>query len=472
MTGLLDWLKSLYTVGVQYICWLGLATLVFSHSLEKRKMACLKGSAATAGFLLLGMLASSTAVDGALPVVWYFVLPLVNMLVIMSYCQISWREAFQCALLASLTEHLANSVYILIFVSNAQMNLAYCTISLLVYACIWFFWGRKMAHTGHYYVTSWGIVPMTLLCLTVQVFLSYECKHTADPNACMAFEVETVRRMLQLCQWYAIAFCCLILALEYTHQKQLFAQAELAVSHELLHVHEQQFRLTRDNIDLINRKCHDMKHQVTVLMAQKDGTGELTKRYGHEILKMIEVYDNSIDTGNEVLNTVLRDKSLYCSMNDINWMCAAHGEQLNFMNPLDLVCIIGNALDNAVEAVERIPDKKRQIISVKIATVSSMMQILIENTFDGEVHTADGQLLTRKQDAHNHGLGVRSIRATTEKYGGYASTTTEGDTFILNILIPIPNAAETVWELGNFEAEDREEALEDGRAETENQKAS
>lgn len=444
MTGLLDWLKSLYTVGVQYICWLGLATLVFSHSLEKRKMACLKGSAATAGFLLLEMLASSTAVDGALPVVWYFVLPLVNMLVIMSYCQISWREAFQCALLASLTEHLANSVYILIFVSNAQMNLAYCTISLLVYACIWFFWGRKMAHTGHYYVTSWGIVPMTLLCLTVQVFLSYECKYTADPNACMAFEVETVRRMLQLCQWYAIAFCCLILALEYTHQKQLFAQAELAVSHELLHVHEQQFRLTRDNIDLINRKCHDMKHQVTVLMAQKDGTGELTKRYGHEILKMIEVYDNSIDTGNEVLNTVLRDKSLYCSMNDINWMCAAHGEQLNFMNPLDLVCIIGNALDNAVEAVERIPDKKRQIISVKIATVSSMMQILIENTFDGEVHTADGQLLTRKQDAHNHGLGVRSIRATTEKYGGYASTTTEGDTFILNILIPIPNAAETV----------------------------
>lgn len=285
MTGLLDWLKSLYTVGVQYICWLGLATLVFSHSLEKGKMACLKGSAATAGFLLLGMLASSTAVDGALPVVWYFVLPLVNMLVIMSYCQISWREAFQCALLASLTEHLANSVYILIFVSNAQMNLAYCTISLLVYACIWFFWGRKMAHTGHYYVTSWDIVPMTLLCLTVQVFLSYECKHTADPNACMAFEVETVRRMLQLCQWYAIAFCCLILALEYTHQKQLFAQAELAVSHELLHVHEQQFRLTRDNIDLINRKCHDMKHQVTVLMAQKDGTGELTKRYGHEILK-------------------------------------------------------------------------------------------------------------------------------------------------------------------------------------------
>ena len=43
MTGLLDWLKSLYTVGVQYICWLGLATLEFSHSLEKRKMAGLKG---------------------------------------------------------------------------------------------------------------------------------------------------------------------------------------------------------------------------------------------------------------------------------------------------------------------------------------------------------------------------------------------------------------------------------------------
>ena len=50
-----------------------------------------------------------------------------------------------------------------------------------------------------------------------------------------------------------------------------------------------------------------------------------------------------IDTGNEVLNTVLRDKSLYCSMNDINWMCAAHGEQLNFMNPLDVADYLSTA---------------------------------------------------------------------------------------------------------------------------------
>lgn len=83
-------------------------------------------------------------------------------------------------------------------------------------------------------------------------------------------------------------------------------------------------------------------------------------------------------------------------MNDINWMCAAHGEQLNLHESAGLGLHHCNALDNAVEAVERIPDKKRQIISVKIATVSSMMQILIENTFDGEVHTADGQLLTEK----------------------------------------------------------------------------
>lgn len=138
-------------------------------------------------------------------------------------------------------------------------------------------------------------------------------------------------------------------------------------------------------------------------------------------------------------------KSLYTvGVNDINWMCATHGEQLNFMNPLDLVCIIGNALDNAVEALERIPDKKRQIISVKIAPVSNLVQILIENTFDGKMKTADGQLLTRKRDAQNHGFGVRSIRATTEKYGGYASTATEGDNFILNILIPIPDADKAV----------------------------
>lgn len=446
MTNLMQWLQSMDTTGVKFILWLSLATLVFSLSLEKRRHAWLKGGAGFAGFLLIGVLASFTATDGALPIIWYLVLPLTNIAVIWSYCNIGWREAIQCALLASLTEHLANSTYILIFVSMAQNNLTYYAISLLIYALVWCFWGRRMAHNGHYCVKSWTIVPVTLLCLLVQVFLSYACKHTADPKACMTFEVDTVRTMLQLCQWYAIAFCCLVLALEYIHQKQLYAQAELAASHELLRIQEQQYRLTHDNIDLINRKCHDMKHQVAMLMAQKDGRGEMQKRYSHEILKMIEIYDSNIDTGNEVLNTLLRDKSLYCSMNDINWTCAAHGAELNFMDPLDLACIIGNALDNAVEAVAHIADKKRQIISVKIAPTNNMMQILIENTFDGTLYTADGQLLTRKKDRQNHGLGVQSIQAAARKYGGCASTAVEGNTFILNILIPIPQGESTMQE--------------------------
>ena len=222
---------------------------------------------------------------------------------------------------------------------------------------------------------------------------------------------------------------------------EISTEREMEHLQALLHMQYESYRISEESIALVNQKYHDLKHHIQLLRAAS--AAERTE-YLDQMEQQIRTYEAQNKTGNRVLDTILTAKTIQCQSEGISLTCVADGQALDFMNPMDISALFGNALDNAVEAVERIPDKKRQIISVKIATVSSMMQILIENTFDGEVHTADGQLLTRKQDAHNHGLGVRSIRATTEKYGGYASTTTEGDTFILNILIPIPNAAETV----------------------------
>lgn len=437
MSELIQMLKSANFSGSLYVLWLSLATFLFSYYLEKRERCVLRGAVGIAIFALIGMAIPSED-TGMLGMGWYIACFWINACVVLSYCQVSWAEALQCALYGSLTEHLSSSVYVLMFVSKWIFNLKYTVILLVVYGAVWFLAARKMAHNGHYHVKWRMVLLVSILTILVVVVLSYLCKSTADPTATMNFSVDAVRGMLHLSQWYAIAFCVVMLAVELGRQQQVQAQLDLAASHELLRIHEQQYHLTRDNIDLINRKCHDMKHQIALLMEQQDGSEELRRRYSNEIIKMIEVYDSNINTGNEVLNTILRDKSLYCSMNNISWTCAAHGEQLDFMDPMDLAAMIGNALDNAVEAVERIADKKQQIISVQIADKGNIMQILVENTFDGKLNKAGGQILTRKDDKNYHGLGLRSIQAVAEKYDGYATTNVQGNTFVLNILIPIP----------------------------------
>lgn len=441
MSGIMHWLEIMNGPGVQYCFWLSLATLIYTYYLEKRRHGWLLAGVCMTGSLILGILFPPLNQSAApvMDMIWYIAAYVINVCIIFSYCRITIWEALTCAMYAALTEHLASSVFILKYVGRWSWSVTYVVISLTVYSAIWFLVARKIADKGHYHVKAEPTILFSVLVELVLVVLSYMCKYTADPSAMMQFESETVRRMLQLSQWYAIAFCSIMLAVELTHQQRIKMQLDLSASHELLRIHEQQYHLTCENIELINRKCHDMKHQVMLLMEQQGGSEELRRRYGQEIIKMIEIYDTNINTGNEVLNTILRSKSLYCSMNGITWTCSAHGAELGFMDPMDIAALISNALDNAVEAVERIPDRKQQIINVQIAPIGNMVQILIENTFDGKLNRVNGQLLTRKQEQEYHGIGIRSMIATAEKYGGYASTDAQGNTFVLNILIPIPD---------------------------------
>ena len=95
-------------------------------------------------------------------------------------------------------------------------------------------------------------------CVMVVTVLSYLCKWCAGLFAASGITDDGVLIMLQFSQCYDIAFCIVMLSLEYQNEKQLRTQKELVASHELLRLQEGQYHLTRENIDLINRKCHDI----------------------------------------------------------------------------------------------------------------------------------------------------------------------------------------------------------------------
>ena len=154
---------------------------------------------------------------------------------------------------------------------------------------------------------------------------------------------------------------------------------------------------------------------------------------------MIQVYDSDANTGNEALDTILMEKSLYCNLHGIEWTCVADGKLLEGIDVVDLFTMLGNALDNAVEGVEKCPGDQLKSIAVRIWQKDLFTVIDVKNTCSEEVRFSNGLPITSKGDTANHGFGVRSIRSIAEKYGGTVNIKAENNLFTLTILFPSVN---------------------------------
>lgn len=140
-----------------------------------------------------------------------------------------------------------------------------------------------------------------------------------------------------------------------------------------------------------------------------------------------------LDTGNEALDILLSEKLRQCGEKQIVCTVLADGALLRFIHPLDLVTIVGNAMDNAIEACLRVPEGAR-FIQVRTVQQNGFAVLSFSNSCDGEIRTAGRRILTGKQDRENHGFGLANIRRAIEGYGGEMSWRAGDGEFTLTLL--------------------------------------
>ena len=236
-------------------------------------------------------------------------------------------------------------------------------------------------------------------------------------------------------------YCVTVLYLQHGLFQKSAIRQELAMLNTLWLQQKNQYDLAKENIALINRKCHDMKHQIRAMRVIF--SDESREKYLQEVERSVRIYEVLAKTGNEVLDTVLTEKSLLCEANGIQANCVADGRLLAFMDPVDLYTIFGNAMDNAIESVSAIEDVTRRIIDVQVYSEKQMLVVQIINpvahpvTFDEE----DFPISTKEKNGY-HGFGLRSIRHTAKKYGGFTTVRVEDGSFYLRILLPMQQAAQ------------------------------
>ncbi len=233
---------------------------------------------------------------------------------------------------------------------------------------------------------------------------------------------------------YNIVCCLMVLLLQFYVMSLKQSQTDLLITSQLLYNSEEQYKQNKENIELINIKCHDLKHQIE-RFSQK---GNFSQEESKELESMIDIYDTYVKTGNDVLDLIIKEKSLLCQKKNIKLKCYADCSKLNFITETDLYNLFGNALDNSIEAVSKINDYDKRRINLIVKNMMSFVSINIENYFEGQIELdKHGIPKTTKNNVQYHGFGMKSIKMIINKYHGDLKIVTDDDIFSLCILFPL-----------------------------------
>lgn len=234
---------------------------------------------------------------------------------------------------------------------------------------------------------------------------------------------------------YQFICCVLLLIVQFGIFDRSLIVQEHAVMEQIYKEKEQQYRLSQENIDIINRKCHDIKHQIALLRHSR--TPAEQEEGLREMERAVMIYDTTVQTGNQILDTLLTEKSLQCEKHCINISCLVDGQLLRFMDNTDLYSLFGNALDNAIEHLLD-EAKENRIVTLSVVQQAGCILISLDNYCSTPVQFQNGLPLTTKENNGYHGFGTRSIQYVSQKYGGTVAMKhhAEENRFSLTVLFP------------------------------------
>lgn len=140
---------------------------------------------------------------------------------------------------------------------------------------------------------------------------------------------------------------------------------------------------------------------------------------------------SSVQTGNYILDALVSDKKQSDADIDIQIKGIITAE---FIEPIDICTIFGNALDNAIEACKQITDKNK-VIKINLQETVNTVHICISNPVNKPVKIVNNSISTTKEDKANHGFGLYSINKCVKKYNGNLNLECKDNVFSLSALL-------------------------------------
>lgn len=214
--------------------------------------------------------------------------------------------------------------------------------------------------------------------------------------------------------------CLLTLFLEFELLVNRRLIQDVSVARRAMQERSRQYELSRESVDSINARMHDIRHALARTLTDDATSGTLTRETLASALRQVKVYDAQVHTGNLALDTALTQKSLVCRQNGITLSCVADGTCLDSLVPEDVYVLFSSMLGLAMDEELRITDEGKRTIALLVRGLGAMASIHLE------YHAADS--------ASREPVELDEV---VSRYDGILTSGTQDDARFVNLLLPL-----------------------------------
>lgn len=236
--------------------------------------------------------------------------------------------------------------------------------------------------------------------------------------------------MMILSMAYALRIAELYNDYEISSLQLLQAKNQIAVQKEY-------YDALSGQINEIREIKHDTRHFIGVIKRlAENGYYDELKHFLDEYDEMTETEPLPVFCENVVANSILGYYSLMAKEAGIRFCCTCSIPKGLSVSDIDLCIVLGNAVENAIEACKKLDNRQAGFVSVEARTVKNQLLIKIENSYNGCLSIQNGEYISTKNDK-SHGLGMKNIKKVIESYRGFVKTEQTRDVFAFMAAFPV-----------------------------------
>lgn len=234
-----------------------------------------------------------------------------------------------------------------------------------------------------------------------------------------------------LYMWTILAVVLMMSVLVFNISRQYEVEKELAkLKSEQAELLERDYTTLNRAYEVNAKLFHDFHNHIGVLrqLLTHEKYGEAV-RYLDELQAPVQNLTATVWTGDETADYLISSKAAAAEAAGIRFQAQVEFPRHTNIRSVDLCAILGNLLDNAIEAARQVPDQSERTVALTVRRIHQMLVIKVENSFAAAPVQEDGQLKTTKTEGGLHGWGLKSAQTAAEKYDGMVQAGVSGKVF-------------------------------------------
>ena len=234
-----------------------------------------------------------------------------------------------------------------------------------------------------------------------------------------------------LYMWTILAVVLMMSVLVFNINRQYEVEKELAkLKSEQAELLERDYTAVNRAYQVNAKLFHDFHNHIGVLrqFLTHEKYGEAV-RYLDELQAPVRNLTATVWTGDETADYLISSKAAAAEADGIRFQAQVEFPRRTNIRSVDLCAILGNLLDNAIEAARQVPDPSGRTVALTIRRIHQMLVIKVENSFAAAPVQEGGELKTTKTEGGLHGWGLKSAQTAAEKYDGMVQAGVSGEVF-------------------------------------------